>query len=418
MAQGKKFEIAVVVPMGYGGGSIRGAINTAVQIFDGARSYGDDVRVRFGFVDIGQAESHRATFRQLVERRIVPEPIRVDALKSRDLSQRAGEDGPFAVFNNGTDNFDTAGFVLIVPDRVPVRVAPTYRYGILAYDFIQRYVPAIIDDPQSEPRSRRNWSEASSYLRNYSFAEAVFTTTQQTRRDAISFAGVPPRKVCLLPSEFDPLESDASPAAPRSETPYLIWTTNASIHKNHLRALDALELAMLADPEFPHVYVTGALTERLKGGSGSPYADRVADRFKSSERLRRLVKIVGHLSDDQYLALLSKARLLFHPALFDNGTFAVLEAAWHGVPSVSSDYPAMREIAQRFGIPLAFFDAHDPDGMARALLAANRDHARLAQQIPGRDHLRQFSPRQNAPKFWSAMRPFVLGERGSQAPVH
>lgn len=409
------FEIAVVVPVGYLGGSIRGAINTVVQIHDGACSHGDAVRVRFGFVDIGQAESQHASFRQLAERGIIAEPIKVDAAKSSYLSLLGDEDGPFAVLNNATDNFDTADFVLLISDRLLYRLAPSYRYGILTYDFIQRYLPAVFDDPNSQEMSRARWVDASKFLRNYPFAEAVFTTTQQTRRDAIGFAGVPPAKLCLLPSEFDPIELSSAAVAQTTNESFIIWPTNTTGHKNHLRALDALEQAVSADPDFPKVYVAGGLTDLLRGGSGNPYVDRVADRIHSSKRLSRLVTVVGHLPDDQYIALLSNARLLFHPALFDNGTFAVLEAAWHGVPSVSSDYPAMREISQRFGVPLTFFDPSDPKSMAAALHAAVSDRERLAAALPCRDHLRRFSPRENAREFWATMRPFVMGAPKSQA---
>ncbi len=404
------FEIAVVVPAGYGGGSIRGAVNTAAQIHDGAAARGDDVRVRFGYVDVGQASSQQITFRQLGERRIIAEPIRVDTVKSSYLDRIGGDEGPYAVFNNGTDNFDTSDFVLMVSDRVLVRLAPTYRYGILTYDFIQRYVPTIFNHPHSEEQSLANWFDASRFLRNYSFAEAVFTTTQQTRRDAIGYAGVHPAKLCLLPSEFDPIELPVAGDVDQAmDEPFILWTTNMTGHKNHLRALDALEQAVSADPEFPRVYVTGGLTDHLRDGSRDPYIERVANRIKSSDGLSRLVKIVGHAPDEEYAALLSHALLLFHPALFDNGTFAVLEAAWHGVPSVSADYPAMREISQRFGVPLAFFDPTDPKSMATALRAAVADRPRLAAALPGRDHLRRFSPRENAPEFWAAMRPFVMG---------
>lgn len=402
------FEIAVVVPVGYGGGSIRGAVNTAAQIHDGAAAHGDDVRVRFGYVDIGQASSQQVTFSQLTQRKILAEPIKVDTVDARDIGLRTGVEGPFAVFNNGTDNFDTADFVLVVSDRIATRIAPTYRYGILAYDFIQRYIPKIVDHPTSEEQSRHNWSQASLYLRNYSFAAAVFTTTRQTRRDAISFAGVAAERLCLLPSEFDPVEADATSPASGDARPYLVWTTNASFHKNHLAALAALEAASESDPCFPQILITGVLTDRFRNGDGDPYCTRVAERIKSSDRLSRLVKIVGHVPDEEYVALLSSALLLFHPALFDNGTFAVLEAAWHGVPSVSSDYPAMREISQRFGVPLTFFDPSDPKSMAAVLRAAVADRSRLAAALPCRDHLRRFSPRWNAAEFWAAMRPFVM----------
>ena len=77
---------------------------------------------------------------------------------------------------------------------------------------------------------------------------------------------------------------------------------------------------------------------------------------------------MGDVSDKVYARLLKNAQFLWHPALYDNGTFAVMEAAYLGVPSLSALYPAMEYMNQKFELNLQFFDPRNPQGMAEALL--------------------------------------------------
>jgi glycosyltransferase involved in cell wall biosynthesis len=107
------------------------------------------------------------------------------------------------------------------------------------------------------------------------------------------------------------------------------------------------------------------------------------------------------------MEILRGAVLLFHPTLFDNGTFSVLEAAWHGVPSVSARYPAMEEIANRFSTPLTFFDPLDPNNIAFILIEAYQNRSNLQSKLPPRSFLEQFSPENNSVQFWRAIRAVV-----------
>jgi glycosyltransferase involved in cell wall biosynthesis len=400
-------KLAVILPAGYSGGTMRGAINIAVQIHDGSRLCGEEVQVRFGFVDAGQLKTHTSGVSELKARGILAEPI-VAELRGNDyLQSLSGSENPeaFAIFNNGTDNFDEEDFVLVISDRVGGRIAPTYRFGMVIYDFIQRYIPSIFDR-ETESGTAATWRSVISYLRNYKHAEAVFVTTSQTKNDAIGYGGVRSDKVILLPSEFDPLP-DGGGDGEDNRDPFILWTTNSTQHKNHLNALEALHIVYNVEPDFPSVVMTGPMTELLGSKSGIGYCNKVHDAISSSNILKHRIRIRGHLTDESYARTLSGAALLFHPALFDNGTFSVLEAAWRGVPSVSARYPAMEEISRRFQVPLSFFDPCDPDDMAVALVEAYKDRTQLRSGLPSKSLLQQFSPQNNAVQFWKAIRPVV-----------
>src|SRR5581483_1463908 len=176
----RPMRIAVIVPHSYSGGTMRGALNAAVQIHDGAAAHGDDVQVEFGYVDIGQAAIH-AGFRDLQRRHIPYRPITVELKEGVDFRNpapgRSGIAEKWAIFNDGLSNFDDADFVLIISDRIEgERIAPTYRYGMVVYDFIQRYVPEIFGDVQDEA-SPEVWRKSTERLRHLGQAEAVFVTT-------------------------------------------------------------------------------------------------------------------------------------------------------------------------------------------------------------------------------------------------
>ncbi|MFA5902150.1 MAG: hypothetical protein WC829_23910 [Hyphomicrobium sp.] len=53
----------------------------------------------------------------------------------------------------------------------------------------------------------------------------------------------------------------------------------------------------------------------------------IAKRTEASASLRGNVHWLGEVSEHDYLANLVGAEFLWHPALIDNGTFSVIEAA-------------------------------------------------------------------------------------------
>jgi glycosyltransferase involved in cell wall biosynthesis len=85
--------------------------------------------------------------------------------------------------------------------------------------------------------------------------------------------------------------------------------------------------------------------------------------------VRRRIRFLGAVPDDAYARVLRSARFLAHNVIADNGTFSAVEAALLGTPSVSSDYPQMREIDEACGLGLRFFDPFDERATAEALRA-------------------------------------------------
>jgi hypothetical protein len=85
------------------------------------------------------------------------------------------------------------------------------------------------------------------------------------RDEIVQYVGIPERKIELFPLEFnvlpEPVGVDWS-VQPQSR-PYFIWTTNASMHKNHEIALRGIRRYLERLDGQLDVVVTGVDTENL-----------------------------------------------------------------------------------------------------------------------------------------------------------
>jgi glycosyltransferase involved in cell wall biosynthesis len=277
-------------------------------------------------------------------------------------------------------------------------VVPLRPTGHLIYDYIQQVRPDVF------PRD----FDDSGFVVNAQRARFVLCTTPFTARRAVDYAGVDPRKVHVVDMEIevDLEEAAQGGRAPSLDRPYALWPTNSSPHKNQIAALDAIDLYLRKYRGGLDVLCTGFNTSLFDleapplGVHDDPWIKSVRDRIARSPVLVRHLRVLGELEERDYFATLAGARFLFHPALVDNGTFAVTEAAWFGVPSLVHDYPAMRWMDERFGLGLAFCDARDPEATARALRWMEDEAEGRRDSLPGHDALRRHAWRSHAADFW------------------
>lgn len=306
---------------------------------------------------------------------------------------------------DGINNLIDSDLWFIVSDRLELPLAPVKPFVVFATDYIQRYVPEIFP--------RDGWGTVDMpFLTAARMAKAVVVTTPQTRMDAISYAGVPASKVHLAPMDFDPTwMPEALKEDLEDDQPYFVWPTNPTQHKNHIRAFEALAAYYRKFDGKLNVRVTGANTHWLnplqKIERWIAEIDHIAETRKLVSRssvFKDRVRFMGELSDDLYAQMLANAEFLWHPTIYDNGTFAVAEAAWYGCPSLSSGYPQMRYIGERFSIPMEFFSARSVDEMARALKAMEEKTPALRKGLPDRVSLSQHSWEHHAFEYWGLLK--------------
>lgn len=394
----RKRRIAVIVPVGYRGGSLRGAKLLAQAIELGSQQAGDAVEVVFGHLDDPTTyDSHAfGDLPQSIRRRPFIWRVLPQAAAHRAMTY-AGFEQPlpgstYTVPDDGIQQFTDCDLWVIVSDRVSLPLLPIRPYVLMVYDYLQRY---------SLPLSQE---QNQAFLALARAAERVLVTSEFTRQDALQFVGLPNDRVTkvpmLAPSFVDlrnreALEPDVAP--------YFLWTTNLAAHKNHENAVKALRAYYTKYQGRLDCRVSGVDTDKLLKAD-HPHLAPLRAVWKSCPALKRHLKVAGELADEPYQSTLADARFLWHQAAIDNGTFSVVEAAQLGVPSLSSDYPAMREIDAQFQLSMLWMDPDDSDQMAQQLKHMELEVSVQRQRLPSKEHLASQSMARLAPAYWAAVR--------------
>ena len=392
-------RIAVIVPVGYRGGSLRGAKLLAQALVEGSRQAGQPADVVLAHLDDKDvytddefkdlpAHVRRRPYRWKTLSR--EEAVRALAYAGIDANLHAST---YAVPDDGATNFDDCDLWVIVSDRVSIPLLPVKPYVMMVYDYLQRYED-FLDPPTSH-----------AFLRAQHEAERVLVTTDFTYADARDFAGLPLRKlrrVPMLVPQFDAVP-DAGAASDTPLPPYFIWTTNLALHKNHHNAASALAIYYDELGGRWSCKVTGVESDRIPT-SELPHLKPVREIRARSRGFRRNVEFMGELPERAYRRLLAGGRFVWHAGRVDNGTFTVVEAAHAGLPALSSDYPAMREIAATNSLAIAWMDPHDPEQMASQLKAMEERADMLRAQVPDGATLRANTVERHAAAYWREVR--------------
>lgn len=392
-------RIAVILPVGYRGGSLRGALTLAKALHIGSRERGEDADVVFVHLDDNKtySDDEFEDIPEGVARRVFNWKI-LSPIEARRAMRYAGIQGwepdqaNYMVPDDGMQNLLDCDIWLIVSDRLIHPVLPIRPIVLMVYDYLQRYEDILshgADLPFIESARR---------------AEKVLVTTEFTRRDAIQYAGLDPRlvrRVPMLAPEFPILQKEFSES--EDQRSYFVWTTNSAPHKNHQKAAEALAIYYEELAGELSCKVTGVNTKNMLS-SDIPHLKLMAEVFGGSKILRKRVKWLGELPDAKYRSLLSGARFLWHAGRMDNGTFSVIEAACLGIPSLSSDYPAMREIDSQFSLNIQWMKPDSPRDMAYQLKRMEGEALERRKILPDEEKLLTQRVACHATRYWDEVR--------------
>ena len=400
-ARHSKRRIAVIVPIKYRGGSLRGAILLARAIATGSRMAGDDIEVVFGYLDDPVCYPKEA-FEDLptsIKRR--PYRWRIlshdEAVRACTYAGLSGSlrDQTYQAPDDGISQFTDCDLWIVISDRLDSPLLPVRPYLLMIYDYLQRYEMLFDDDIHQK------------YVARAHAAEGVMVTTAFTAGDARQFAGISAKKIKKVPMLAPEFFANENPARLEDDTDaFFLWTTNLAPHKNHENAFKSLRLYYEKYGGSLKCYVTGVDTRELFKRD-IRHLRVLRDIRSSSAAIKQHLKIEGELPEERYQAQLSRAAFLWHPGRIDNGTFSVVEAAHLGVPALSSDYPAMREIDQQFELHLTWMDPDNPDNMARQLKQMETDTEALRRRLPSADQLAGQSVDRLAGAYWSVIKDYL-----------
>jgi glycosyltransferase involved in cell wall biosynthesis len=393
----KRKRIAVILPVQYHGGTLRVAKMLATALWDGSRQKGEDADVILGHVEDSAFYSSKE-FEDLppaITRRpfgwtTLDRPAALRAMRYAGSEQWQPIWEEYAVPDDGIRQFLDCDLWVVISDRLALPLLPIRPYVLLVSDYLQRYMPHGLALAEG------------SFLAAARVAERVLVTTRFTESDALQYGGVEPDRVVRVPMLAPQFNADI-PQPPQG-LPYFIWPTNAGFHKNHANAFAALRIYWEELDGKLECHITGVNTSGLLNAD-APNAKLLGNSPEDVFAVRSRIRLRGELSDAGYQRGLANAQFLWHPAQIDNGTFSVIEAAYVSVPALSSDYPAMREIDERFGLTLAWTPSDNPERMARALKWMEEHAGERRSLLPSGEQLEKRNGLASAAAcYWAVVR--------------
>ncbi len=210
-------------------------------------------------------------------------------------------------------------------------------------------------------------------------ARAVATVSEATLSDLLRRYPEARGKAVAIPNGVAPPPAGPlpPPAGLPEGRPYVLFLGTIEPRKNLPRLVAACETVWRRRPAFPDLVLAGGM------GWGSDEFPRLLAASPFRDRIRRL----GYVTPEEAPRLLSHARLLAYPSLYEGFGLPPLEAMALGVPVVASSSSSLPEVVGDAGL---LPDPTDVEAIAAALETADADEgfrARARERGPARARL-------------------------------
>lgn len=403
-------KIAVILPLDYLGGSLRGAILLANALNAGSKDSGDNCKVVFYHLD---SKTYCRNMFEDLDDDISIRPFKwkkLDSRQSEKMMNYAGyEDwistsNEYIIPNDGINYAFDCDLWLIVSDRVESPLLPVRPNVFMIYDYLQRRQDLLDQNI--------NWSFINAARR----ADKVIVTSEFTYQDALNYAGINKERISKLPMLIpDYTKEEKVSGEPESgqqfaradETitaeGYFIWPTNAAPHKNINEVLEALKIYYEVYDGKYNCIVTGVNTDEMLTLNKERFVE-AKKIISTSRKLKRKLSFKGNVSDQEYKSLLELSAFMLHSAHGDNGTFSVIEAAYYNIPSLSNYYPAINEMDRNYDLSLNFYDVFDVHDLASKLKLMEAGHNEIKKKLPGASSLKEHSFKRHSKVYWEELK--------------
>lgn len=164
-------------------------------------------------------------------------------------------------------------------------------------------------------------------------ATVVLTISEANRADIISHYDVSEDRLLVTPLSADPVFFEPFETSPQ-EVPHILMLGTLEPRKNIPRALRALEV----------ILERGVEARMLIVGPKGWMHDEIFELLERP-KLKDAVTYLGELNDHALLALLRNSAMLAYPALWEGFGLPVVEAMAAGIPVLTSDRGALKEVA-------------------------------------------------------------------------
>ena len=410
-------KVAFVMPAVYTGGVLDFTIRFVLAVKKEIDARGDNTEILLAYPDDKLYEKQdyfkavrkagiplRPFYVEIRKGEWVENSLKLAGMESPQNCQPATHPEVYGVMKDGIADFQDCDHLIFTTDCPPqaLKLFSLLPYTVVVHDCIQRYVPAVTN---SLTQSLKHVFQQN--------ASHVIVTSEPTYEDAIQYSLIRKNKIHLMPLLLD-LPIVKTRNIKKGKKTYFVWSTNASQHKNHLIALQAISTYYRNGGTLDCI-ITGANSNYLDPKQNldetSPvqifYVKRVREMIRQDKLLNKHIKFYGELPKLSYYDTLANAQFLFHPGYADNGSATVVDAAGVGVPSLSSDYPGMRYLSDYTKIPLQYTDPFDADAMSESLLDMETHIAKYIEELPDREILEQATYINQSPKVYEQFRQIV-----------
>lgn len=405
--QYKEKKIAVILPVGYLGGSLRDAILIANELYENSVKNNEPCKVIFYHVD---DKIYQDDMFEDLNPRIAIRPFKwktLDHAEANRSMEYAGYEGweiknhEYYIPDDGINYGFDCDLWFIISDRLEKPLLPVKPIVMMVYDYIQRRNNHI----KNELNNR--------FIDVARSADKVLVTTQFTYNDALQYAGIKKEKLSKVPMLipnflFDEKHSEETAILEQNNSnkslgDYFIWPTNSNPHKHMDKIFQALRIYYDVYNGSMNCIVTGVNTEKLLSVEGE-HAVVAKKHYNESRLLKKKVKMQGNLSDLEYKIFLKNAGFLLHSSHGDNGTFSVIEAAMFNVPSLANSYPAIQEMDKNYELNLTYFDVFDAHDTAKKLKWMEVNFKDLKAILPTQEKLSHLAYNNHGLKYWEVVR--------------
>jgi len=189
-------------------------------------------------------------------------------------------------------------------------------------------------------------------------AQHIITVSQFTKGEILRHGIAASGKISVIPNGVASYWFEGSSVEPRIQR--LLYVGNLKPHKNLARLVEAVEKVRL------HAAVELTVAGRFDG-----FRTGLEDSLITQLRSTPWIHLLGETSDEELRKLYNESEALVFPSLYEGFGLPILEAMAAGCPVISSNIPALVELAgasREAGGIVEYFNPEDSGEMATAIL--------------------------------------------------
>jgi glycosyltransferase involved in cell wall biosynthesis len=227
-----------------------------------------------------------------------------------------------------------------------------------------------------------------------SAASKIISVSEFTKKELIRRWGADPNKIHVIHEGYSPkiqITNDKSQILNKYKIQpkkYLLFVGTVQPRKNLERLIQAF--TNVVTPPNPPLNLRGG---NLEGELKLVIAGKLGWGYESVEQMAKSMEekviLTGYISDGDRQILLENALAYVQPSITEGFGLPILEAMAAGIPVVSSNGGALKEVVGEAGV---LFDPYDVEDMAKWLKAVAEDNG-LRQKLikSGKERVKDFS---------------------------